>query len=157
MYANCKNRGLNPMGRLAMASKERITVQHKFNLNPEVTPMKTDKPKRAYNRKIAPKKIETNTEIKMSEPEKTKRDFPRMYRKRRCGKCKACQNVDCRRCKFCLDKTRYGGKNTWKRPCITRMCQNMVDKKEVKNESMEKDDDIFNSDDEAYWKEFCEA
>ena len=101
------------------------------------------KPKRAYNR-TAPLKMPK------AAPPKTKR-------KRRCGECDACRNVDCMKCKFCLDMKKYGGNNLWKRPCELRICGNMMESHAVKTEPQQDDDDIFDSDDEAYWKEFCEA
>ena len=69
---------------------------------------------------------------------------------------------DCKTCKYCLDKAKYGGKNILKRPCMYRTCRNLIREKidNIKEEVVkvdDTDDDIFNSDDEAYWKEFCEA
>jgi hypothetical protein len=44
-------------------------------------------------------------------------------RRKRCGECRACLSDDCRKCRFCLDMTKYGGTNTIRRPCIKRQCQ----------------------------------
>ena len=38
-------------------------------------------------------------------------------KKKRCGKCEACLQEDCRVCSFCLDMPRYGGPNIRKRGC----------------------------------------
>ena len=103
---------------------------------------------------------------KHHEDGRTKRGYhrtapPTQLRAHRCGTCSACTAPDCRECKYCLDKAKYGGRNILKRPCQYRTCRNLVreksgDSKEDVKDAV-KDDDAFNSDDEAYWKEFCAA
>ena len=108
-----------------------------------------------------------NSTRKSSEETKPKRAYhrtapPPQNRAHRCGTCSACTSPDCKACKYCLDKGKYGGRNILKRPCMNRTCRNLIREKivDIKEEVVElrdEDDDIFNSDDEAYWKEFCEA
>ena len=117
-----------------------IVSSGKPNLNPTSKYSEEVKPKRAYHR-TAP---------------------PVQNRAHRCGVCSACMAQDCKTCKYCLDKAKYGGKNILKRPCMYRTCRNLIREKidNIKEEVVkvdDTDDDIFNSDDEAYWKEFCEA
>ena len=46
-------------------------------------------------------------------------------KKKRCGECAGCtSDVDCNRCKYCLDKPKMGGNNTLRRQCINRICTN---------------------------------
>ena len=44
----------------------------------------------------------------------------------RCGKCKGCENwrkkIDCKICKFCKDKKRYGGTGKLRKICIEQYC-----------------------------------
>ena len=55
---------------------------------------------------------------------KTKAGNPRIRRSLNCGKCPSCKRSDCRKCRFCKDKPRYGGENRLKQKCIQRRCQN---------------------------------
>ena len=41
----------------------------------------------------------------------------------RCGECVAClTEVDCRKCRFCRDMTKYGGRGSLRQKCIRRQC-----------------------------------
>lgn len=43
--------------------------------------------------------------------------------RRRCEECEACLNeVDCRKCRFCLDMKKYGGLGRLRQKCIKRQC-----------------------------------
>ena len=55
---------------------------------------------------------------------KTKAGKPRIRRNMNCGKCPSCKRSDCRKCRFCKDKPRFGGENRLKQKCIMRRCQN---------------------------------
>jgi len=55
---------------------------------------------------------------------KTKAGNPRIRRRLKCGKCPGCKRSDCRKCRYCLDKPRFGGDNTLRQKCIKRRCQN---------------------------------
>ena len=41
-------------------------------------------------------------------------------KKKRCGSCDGCTAEECQTCKYCLDKTKRGGSNTLRRPCLLR-------------------------------------
>lgn len=42
---------------------------------------------------------------------------------RRCGECEGCTRDDCGKCIGCLDKPKFGGKNTRKQACTMRKCR----------------------------------
>ena len=46
-------------------------------------------------------------------------------RLKRCGRCQACNNVDCGACHYCLDKVKFGGTGLKKQACMTRRCTAM--------------------------------
>lgn len=46
-------------------------------------------------------------------------------RKTRCGACANCIREDCGKCKHCLDKTKFGGPNKIRKPCLKRVCRRM--------------------------------
>ena len=46
----------------------------------------------------------------------------RKPRKSYCGHCNHCIKEDCRRCKNCLDKPKFGGKNKKRQRCLKRKC-----------------------------------
>ena len=35
-----------------------------------------------------------------------------------CGQCEACTKADCGKCRYCLDKKKFGGKERLKQRCI---------------------------------------
>ena len=41
-------------------------------------------------------------------------------RKKRCGSCLGCLKPDCGKCKLCLDKGKFGGRNKLKKCCVLR-------------------------------------
>lgn len=47
-------------------------------------------------------------------------------RRHRCNKCTACLAPDCGRCRYCLDKPKYGGPSTIRKSCVFKRCQNMI-------------------------------
>ncbi|XP_006823602.1 uncharacterized protein LOC100377495 [Saccoglossus kowalevskii] len=56
-----------------------------------------------------------------------KKPSVRFRSKKRCMKCEGCLNdVDCRKCEFCRDKTKYGGPNIKRQCCIEKKCKNPV-------------------------------
>ena len=88
--------------------------------------------------------------------------------------CENCKKPDCGKCGYCLDKKKFGGKNIKRKPCVQRTCLNeqKVRKPRIDIPAMSNMDlasagsEDLNSklkalfddpDDEAYWKEFCEA
>ena len=53
--------------------------------------------------------------------------MPAIGRKRkRCGTCSGCTNVDCGTCVFCLDKPKFGGSSRKKQCCEKRKCVNFT-------------------------------
>jgi hypothetical protein len=95
-------------------------------------------------------------------------------KRRHCMYCENCQKPDCGKCANCLDKKKFGGKNIKRKPCVQRTCLNeqkvripQIDIPSMyKMESANPGSENLNSklkalfddpDDEAYWKEFCEA
>ncbi len=60
-------------------------------------------------------------------------------KRKRCGECFGCKAEDCRECKFCVDKPKYGGPGKLKQVCKRRKCvqasQNL-DKKQQQNGSL---------------------
>ncbi|XP_065915675.1 histone-lysine N-methyltransferase 2B-like [Dysidea avara] len=40
-----------------------------------------------------------------------------------CGQCEACTKADCGKCRYCLDKKKFGGKERLKQRCIHRKCR----------------------------------
>merc|ERR1719369_1676897 len=55
-------------------------------------------------------------------PKPKKRDIPMKRPKRlnRCFKCESCLKPDCRKCIYCKDMKKYGGKGTKKQSCMER-------------------------------------
>ena len=43
-------------------------------------------------------------------------------KRKRCGVCDGCTSDDCKKCRFCLDMPKYGGKGTMKKCCSRRLC-----------------------------------
>lgn len=46
-------------------------------------------------------------------------------RRHRCGKCKGCRARECERCRWCLDKKRYGGEDKLRKSCVQRRCHRL--------------------------------
>ncbi|XP_065917927.1 CXXC-type zinc finger protein 1-like [Dysidea avara] len=40
-----------------------------------------------------------------------------------CGQCEACTKADCGKCRYCLDKKKFGGKERLKQCCVHRKCR----------------------------------
>jgi len=47
-------------------------------------------------------------------------------RKNSCGYCEGCMREECRECRNCKDKPKFGGENKIKQKCIERKCKNIV-------------------------------
>ena len=43
----------------------------------------------------------------------------------RCGDCDGCAASECRKCRYCCDKPKYGGKGVLKQCCILRKCKRL--------------------------------
>lgn len=48
-----------------------------------------------------------------------------LIKRRRCGICKACFQIDCGTCANCKSMIKYGGTGTIQQPCIKRKCPNV--------------------------------
>ena len=42
----------------------------------------------------------------------------------RCNNCSGCHQPDCGKCRYCLDKVKFGGEGKLKQGCTARKCQN---------------------------------
>uniref|UniRef100_A0A6P8ST43 [histone H3]-lysine(4) N-methyltransferase n=1 Tax=Geotrypetes seraphini TaxID=260995 RepID=A0A6P8ST43_GEOSA len=78
-------------------------------------------------------KVESGTVSTTSASNRTtkSRSMPgKKLRMTRCGDCKGCwQLQDCGKCVNCLDKTKFGGRNTKKQCCIYRRCDKIEARK----------------------------
>ena len=45
---------------------------------------------------------------------------------KRCGACEGCQAPECGTCRCCLNKTKFGGTGTLKKPCEAKICRNPI-------------------------------
>ena len=53
----------------------------------------------------------------------TKLNGNKVGRNGRCGQCSACKAPDCGKCRYCLDKKKFGGPERLKKCCILRKCK----------------------------------
>lgn len=51
--------------------------------------------------------------------------FQLALKRKRCGTCEGCTAKDCGKCRFCLDKPRFGGRGVLKQCCVQRKCKRM--------------------------------
>ena len=64
-----------------------------------------------------------------NKPDKTPRNQPpRKYKRRNmnCAGCANCLKPDCGKCRNCLDKPKFGGRNTKRQRCTQRICVHRV-------------------------------
>ena len=47
------------------------------------------------------------------------------WKRIRCGVCQSCLSSDCGKCKYCLDKPKFGGTSRLRQSCLNKKCQNM--------------------------------
>ncbi|XP_034027743.1 methyl-CpG-binding domain protein 1a isoform X2 [Thalassophryne amazonica] len=85
-------------------------------------------------RRSARRKVRTDSDdddewtprvVKKDEEEPKKTTCPKVQHKRRraaCGQCESCRRKDCGTCVYCLDKSKFGGRNTLKQRCRNRIC-----------------------------------
>ena len=59
-----------------------------------------------------------------AEPQRVglQRQFGKLVRLTRCGKCCECAQNDCGKCANCLDKFKFGGTGKRKQACLKRRC-----------------------------------
>lgn len=80
-----------------------------------------------------------------------------MTRASKCGACYACLRDNCGRCKFCLDKPRFGGQNILKQACVLKQCPNkryappakVTEEEKERTLSLGVDIDVFEGRDES--------
>jgi len=69
-------------------------------------------------------KSHRSSEYKKKQIVKKQRENSKLAEKKRrcgtCGACRACTKADCGLCKNCLNKIKFGGSGTWKKPCLER-------------------------------------
>ena len=53
-------------------------------------------------------------------------DSDKKRKRPRCGNCSGCLNLDCLKCRNCLDQKRYGGPGRLKKACDKRQCVMMT-------------------------------
>ncbi len=46
-------------------------------------------------------------------------------RRKRCGSCNGCVAKDCKKCNYCFDKPKYGGRGVLKQCCINKRCEKL--------------------------------
>ena len=51
-------------------------------------------------------------------------------KRKRCGTCEGCLCTDCGKCKYCLDKPKFGGHGTLKQCCAKRRCLGLTSAEE---------------------------
>ncbi|XP_019857371.1 PREDICTED: DNA (cytosine-5)-methyltransferase PliMCI-like [Amphimedon queenslandica] len=51
-------------------------------------------------------------------------------KRKRCGCCQGCRSAECGKCKYCLDKPKYGGSGKLRQCCIHKKCQEIKGFKE---------------------------
>lgn len=89
------------------------------------------------NNKDAAKSDSTSTsksKVENSSTSKSKPDTPvrgcntPKFRRRtmNCSQCANCKKPDCGKCRNCLDKPKFGGRNTKKQRCLQRICLHKV-------------------------------
>eukprot|EP00092_Neocalanus_flemingeri_P003843 GFUD01004139.1.p1 GENE.GFUD01004139.1~~GFUD01004139.1.p1 ORF type:complete len:532 (-),score=104.58 GFUD01004139.1:96-1460(-) len=72
------------------------------------------------NRIKREKQLQTRPMVKKLGRPKGKKPFKRPKRLNRCFKCESCIKPDCRKCLYCKDMKKYGGRGTKKQSCIQR-------------------------------------
>ena len=73
---------------------------------------------------------DTKLKVKSKKPKTTQSTSNTSTKKRqRCGVCDGCVRDDCKNCKACLDKPKYGGPNLFRKACFQRKCTNLLTQK----------------------------
>ena len=58
---------------------------------------------------------------------------------RPCGLCQGCKIKECAKCRNCLDKTKFGGRNVIKQRCMLKVCEKLEEeKKRTRREAEER-------------------
>ena len=42
-------------------------------------------------------------------------------KRKRCNRCEACKNAECGKCRYCVDKPKFGGPNKLKKCCMATL------------------------------------
>ena len=94
----------------------------------KMSPEKLQTLKSKVSKTITEKYSTDKKEVQNKERKKNRTDYvyggsSKAKKVRRCGECEGCTRDDCGKCIGCLDKPKFGGKNTRKQACTMRKCR----------------------------------
>ena len=114
---------------------EELTIEQKIDKvmaritkNDKISPEKLQTIKSKVSKTITEKYSADKKESQNKERKKNRTDYvyggsSKAKKVRRCGECEGCTRDDCGKCIGCLDKPKFGGKNTRKQACTMRKCR----------------------------------
>ena len=114
---------------------EELTIEQKIDKvmaritkNDKISPEKLQTIKSKVSKTITEKYSADKKEAQNKERKKNRTDYvyggsSKAKKVRRCGECEGCTRDDCGKCIGCLDKPKFGGKNTRKQACTMRKCR----------------------------------
>ena len=103
-------------------------VMARITKNDKISPEKLQTIKSKVSKTITEKYSADKKEAQNKERKKNRTDYvyggsSKAKKVRRCGECEGCTRDDCGKCIGCLDKPKFGGKNTRKQACTMRKCR----------------------------------
>ena len=115
---------------------EELTIEQKIDKvmarivksDNKMSPEKLQTLKSKVSKTITEKYSADKKEVQNKERKKNRTDYvyggsSKAKKVRRCGECEGCTRDDCGKCIGCLDKPKFGGKNTRKQACTMRKCR----------------------------------
>ena len=115
---------------------EELTIEQKIDKvmarivknDNKMSPEKLQTLKSKVSKTITEKYSSDKKEVQNKERKKNRTDYvyggsSKAKKVRRCGECEGCTRDDCGKCIGCLDKPKFGGKNTRKQACTMRKCR----------------------------------
>ena len=113
-----------------LSMEQRIDkVMARITKNDKLTPERLQTLKSKVSQSITKKYSEKReNDLGQKERKKNRTDYvyggsSKAKKVRRCGECEGCTRDDCGKCIGCLDKPKFGGKNTRKQACTMRKCR----------------------------------
>merc|ERR1711981_1428034 len=110
-----------------LSMEQRIDkVMARISKNDKLTPERLQTLKSKVSQSITKKYSEKReNDLGQKERKKNRTDYvyggsSKAKKVRRCGECEGCTRDDCGKCIGCLDKPKFGGKNTRKQACTMR-------------------------------------